>query len=256
MSAGSTLTEVDLLKDLPDGLRSELLGTYSEILRNFREHRWEPAELDGGKLCEIVYTILRGYVDGSYPAAASKPRNMIAACAAFESAPMTFPRSVRIQIPRMLVALYEIRSNRSVAHVGGDVNPNHMDAVCVVEMSKWLMCELVRIFHAVSTEDATAAVDSLVERTLPLVWKVGENLRVLKPDMSMRDKTLVLLYQRSGSVDERELLRWVEHSNGTVFRQDIILVAHKGRLIEYDRARKTLQISPLGIRYVEEVILQ
>jgi len=74
--------------------------------------------------------------------------------------------------------------------------------------------------------------------------------------MSMRDKTLVLLYQRSGFVEERELLRWVEHSNGTVFRQDVILVAHKGRLLEYDRGRKTVQISPLGRRYVEEVILQ
>lgn len=73
--------------------------------------------------------------------------------------------------------------------------------------------------------------------------------------MSMRDKTLVLLYQRSGSVDERELLHWVEHSNGTVFRRDVILVAHKEKLLEYDRVRKTVQISPLGVRYVEEFIL-
>ena len=41
---------------------------FNKILRNFRERRWEPAELDGGKLCEIVYSILRGHVDGSFPA--------------------------------------------------------------------------------------------------------------------------------------------------------------------------------------------
>ena len=121
MSAAPVLLEADLLKSLPAGLRSELLRTHSEILRNFRERRWEPAELDGGKLCEIVYTILRGHVDGSYAPAASKPRNMVAACAALENASTTFPRSIRIQVPRMLVALYEIRSNRSVeigrAHV-------------------------------------------------------------------------------------------------------------------------------------------
>lgn len=256
MSTASVQLETHLLKTLPAGLRSELLRTYSDILRNFRERRWEPAELDGGKLCEVVYTILKGYVDASYPLAASKPKSMIAACAALENAPTTFPRSIRIQIPRMLVALYEIRNSRSVAHVGGDVNPNHMDAVCVVEMSKWLMCELVRIFHSVSTEEATIAVDSLVERTLPVVWKVGENLRVLNPDLSMRDKTLVLLYQSTGSVDERQLLRWVEHSNGTVFRRDVILVAHKGKLIEYDPAKRTVQISPVGIRYVEEFLLK
>jgi hypothetical protein len=255
MSVASLTTETDLLKNLPTSLRSELLRTYSDILRNFRERRWEPAELDGGKLCEVIYTVLKGYVDANYPSAASKPKNMVAACAALENAPTTFPRSVRVQIPRMLVALYEIRNNRSVAHVGGDVDPNHMDAVCVVEMSKWLMCELVRIFHGVSTEEAAAAVDRLVERTLPVVWKVGENLRVLNPEMSMRDKTLVLLYQGRGSVDERELLRWVEHSNGTVFRREVVLLAHKEKLVEYDRVNKTVQISPLGVRYVEEVIL-
>lgn len=255
MSTTSTLPEIDLLRDLPAGLRSELLRTYSDIVRNFRERRWEPAELDGGKLCEVVYTILRGHVDGTYPTAASKPRNMIVACAALENATTTFPRSVRIQIPRMLAALYEIRSNRSVAHVGGDVNPSHMDAVCVLEMSKWLMCELVRIFHGVSTEDATTAVDSLVERTLPVVWKVGKNFRVLSPDMSMKDKTLALLYQHSSPVDERDLFRWVEHSNATVFRRDVIRAAHKRKLLEYDAAGRTLQISPLGIRYVEESIL-
>lgn len=256
MSAGPVVSETHLLKSLPSGLRGELLSTYGAILRNFRERRWEPAELDGGKLCEIVHSILKGYVDGNYPPAAVKPRNMIAACAALENAPTTFPRSVRIQIPRMLVALYEIRSNRSVAHVGGDVNPNHMDAVCVVEISKWLMCELVRIFHGVSTEDATTAIDGLVERTVPVVWKVGENLRVLNPEMSMRDKALMLLYQHIGYVDERDLLRWVEHSNGTVFRREVVLAAHKEKMLEYDKGNRTVQISPLGIRYVEESLLE
>ena len=61
----------------------------------------------------------------------------------------------------MLIALCEVRNNRGVGHVGGDVDPNHMDAACVLEMSKWVMSELVRVFHDTSTEDATAAVDSL-----------------------------------------------------------------------------------------------
>jgi hypothetical protein len=255
MSTTVLLTKADLLKGVPAGLRGQLLQTYSDIVRNFRERRWEPAELDGGKLCEVVYTIIRGYADSNYPQAASKPRSMTQACAALENASPALPRSVRVQIPRMLIALYEIRSNRSVAHVGGDINPNHMDAVCVLEISKWLMCELIRVFHAVGTEEASAAVDSVVERTIPVVWKVGGNLRVLSPDMSMKDKAVVLLYQFVGPVQERDLLRWVEHSNGTVFRRDVILVAHKAKLIEYDSTARTVQISPLGVRYVEDFIL-
>ncbi len=248
--------EAALLGRLPERLRSELLSAYAEILRNFRERRWEPAELNGGKLCEVAYSILKGHVEGVYPKKSSKPNNMVDSCRALEKAPAAFPRSVRIQVPRMLVALYEVRNNRGVGHVGGDVDPNHMDAACVLEMSKWVMSELVRVFHHVTTEAATAAVDTLVERTLPVVWKVGDNLRVLDSAFSMKDKAMVLLYHSQGAVGEFELLRWVEHSNASVFRRDVIRRAHKGKLVEYDPIGKTIEISPKGIEYVERVLLK
>jgi len=256
VSSSPPLLEAELLGGLPVGLKNELLAAYAEISRNFRERRWEPAELNGGKLCEVVYSILKGHVEGKYPQKSSKPKNMVDACRALEQASATFPRSVRIQIPRMLVALYEVRNNRGVGHVGGDVDPNHMDAASVLEMSKWVMSELVRIFHDVTTENAAAAVDALVERTLPVVWKVGTNLRVLVPAMSMKDKALLLLYHSRGAVREDELLRWVEHSNASVFRRDVIRRAHKAKLVEYNPARSTVEISPLGIEYVERSLLE
>jgi hypothetical protein len=121
---------------LPVSLRDELLKAFGEIVKNFRERRWEPAELNGGKLCEVVHGILRGYIDGEYPTRAKKPKNMVDACRQLEQDGASAPRSIQIQIPRMLVALYEIRNNRNVGLVGGDVDPNHMDAVCVLQMSK------------------------------------------------------------------------------------------------------------------------
>jgi hypothetical protein len=232
-----------------------LLSSYQAILKNFREGRWEPSELNGGKLCEIVHTILRGHVDGNYPDKATKPRDMVAACRALESADVKFARSVRIQIPRMLVALYEIRNNRGVGHVGGDVNPNHMDAVCVLSISKWVMGELVRLFHDVPVDEAAGVVDALADRTLPLVWTVGGNLRVLDPDMRAKQKALVLLYHSTTSVKEEDLVRWVEHSNLTVFRRDVLKVAHREKLLEYDAVKKTAEISPRGIQYVETIVL-
>lgn len=255
MSAEAPLLEKSLLAALPDSLRAELLAAYSDITRNFREQRWEPSELNGGKLCEVVYSILKGHVDRTYPVNASKPSNMVDACRALEGAGATFPRSVRVQIPRMLVALYEVRNNRGVGHVGGDVNPNHMDAVCVLEMSKWVMAELVRVLHDVSTETATATVDALVDRTVPSVWSVGDNLRVLAPAMSMKDKMMTLLYHSRGCVAGADLCRWVEHSNASVFRRDIIRRAHKSKLVEYDSVKMTVEISPLGIAYVEKNLL-
>lgn len=74
------------------------------------------------------------------PSRPQKLRNMVNACRGLETADdSVFPRSVRIQIPRMLIALNEIRNNRGAGHVGGDVNPNEMDSRVVLEMSKWIM---------------------------------------------------------------------------------------------------------------------
>ena len=92
MSA-STLKRAAVLGAIPPGLRDPLVEEFNKILRNFRERRWEPTELNGGKLCEIVYSILAGHVDGSFPASPSKPRNMYDACKRLEQA-VGFPRSV------------------------------------------------------------------------------------------------------------------------------------------------------------------
>jgi len=244
-----------VLGGLPTGLRRDLVDTYNRILRNYRERRWEPSELSGGKLCEVVYCILRGHADGKLPAKSSKPKNMVDACRELEKIDASkFPRSVRILIPRMLIALYEIRNNRGVGHVGGDVDPNYMDATAVVAMSKWIVAELVRVFHDVSTEDASAVVDGIVEKSIPLIWEVNGRLRILNPNLTMRDKTLAILYQKSGPVAEADLVDWVEHSNSSVYRRDVLRKAHKEKLIEYDASKKAAAISPKGIQYVDERI--
>lgn len=252
------MSEIDpqLLSQIPESIREELFVAYIRILRNYRERRWEPSELNAGKLCEIVYTIIRGYVDGAIPNSASKPRNMVDACRQLEQLDTSqWPRSIRIQIPRMLIALYEIRNNRGVGHAGGDVDPNEMDATCVLQISKWLIAELIRLFHAVDTEVAASAVSSIVQRNLPIVWKVGSRLRVLDTSLTYREKTLVLLYHASTIVSESDLLDWVEHSNPSSFRRDILRKAHKDRLLEYDESARTVQLSPKGISFVEQSIL-
>ena len=82
MDIDSTIN-ISLLATIPETLRNELLAAYSEIIVNYRERRWEPSELNGGKLCEAVYSILRGYIDNSYPSRSMKPTNMLDALVIF-----------------------------------------------------------------------------------------------------------------------------------------------------------------------------
>lgn len=254
MSEPTPLVPEDVFSDLPKPLRTELLDSFGKIVQNYSERRWEPAELNGGKLCEVAYSIVRGMADGKYPPRASKPRNMVQACQQLEQE-TSQPRSVRIQIPRMVVALYEVRNNRNVGHVGGDVDPNHMDAVCVLQMSKWIVAELVRVMHHRPVDEAAEIVDALVERETPLIWKVGGKLRVLDTKLSMKEKALVLLHSTAGPMADTDIIDFIEHSNASVFRRDVLRPAHKARLIEYDEGSGNVTISPLGIELVEELLV-
>ncbi len=241
-----------LLEAIPSGLRIPLIEKYNKILQNYIEKRWEPSELNGGKFCEIVYTIIKGYIEGSFPSSPEKPRNMVDACNSLErTSASKSPRSVRIQIPRMLIALYEIRNNRGVGHIGGDVDPNYMDSVCVLQMCKWIMAELIRIFHDVDIKTANEAVDTLVERTIPIVWEVDGKIRVLDTNLGMKEKTLLILYYKIKSVPESDIFSWVEYSNLSMFRRTVLRKLHKMKFIEYNEETKMITISPKGVEYIE-----
>jgi len=248
-----TLAPSDALKVLPAGLRKDLLDAFNEIVGNYGQRRWEPAALNGGKLCEAVYTIIRGKADGAYPSRSSKPKNMVNACLAMEHE-VAQSRAVRIQIPRMLVALYEIRNNRGVGHAGGEIDPNEMDATAVLYMSKWLMADLVRILHTLTTTEAADVVEALAERQIGLVWRYEDKKRVLKAGLTWKQSTLLLLLSETGDTTESDLLWWVEHKNAAVFRRDILRPGHRDRLWEYDESRHIVRLLPPGIEAAEKIV--
>ncbi|MBI1237174.1 MAG: hypothetical protein GC188_10875 [Alphaproteobacteria bacterium] len=248
-------TRSDLLPTLPAKLRDELFDTFDEIERNFRECRWEPSELNGGKLCEVTYSILKGHLDGSIPEKAVKPRNMAQACRELECYPSDFPKSVRVQLPRILVALYEIRNNRNVGHIGGDVDPNYMDAMCVLHMAKWVLCELIRIFHQLSIDEARLVVEATSQRSVPVVWQIDDRLRVLRPSMTFKDKVLALLYSKPGGIEAADLFIHVEHKHKSNFLRDVLQKLHDRSLIDFNRSTGKCIISPIGILDVENRLL-
>lgn len=252
------MTEQDILggealSALPSRLRTQLLGAFREIIVSFREGRWEPAELNGGKLCEAVYSVINGLVDGAFPNEAGKPPNMVDACRALEKV-TSAAHSVRVTIPRAIVALYDVRNNRGVGHVGGDVDPNHMDAVYVVYVAKWMMSELVRLLHDLDTATATKIVEQLVERETPLVWEVAGTRRVLASGMGRRDSALLLMYHEHNVVRDSDLLKWLEGTHLGNFKRDVIHPEHAIGRVHYDEATGLVHLSPLGVRHVETVM--
>lgn len=239
---------------VPKPILNKLEISYNEIKRNFREGRYEPSELNGAKFCEAVYRLLEWHTSGAYTQFGSKIRDFGRAVKKFENL-SDFPDSVRFHIPKILDALYGIRNKRGVGHLGGDVDPNHMDAIFVVSASDWVMAELVRLFHGLSTAEAQKLVESLVTKQIPIIWQVGSIKRVLDVNLSYKDKALAILYnEHPRSIGDSQIFAWVEHSNVGVFKRDILRPCHKARLIEYDEGTGEITLSPLGLKYVEETI--
>lgn len=241
----------DAFNAIPPTLVDDLLEAYRQVVKNYAEHRWEPSELNGGKLCEAAHTILVGYFAGAYPVRARKPTNMVDACKQLEA--QAGPRAARIQIPRMIMALYEIRNNRGVGHAGGDVDPNHMDATTVVYMSKWVVAELVRLLHGLTTDEATGLVDALVEREIALVWKSGEKRRVLAAGLTLKKGTLLLL-AGVAEATEADLFSWLEQRRASDYRDRVLRPMHKARLIEFDEKAGAITLLPPGVEAAEALI--
>jgi len=249
-----------LLSGIPDSLRNPLLQSYQAIVTNYIEHRWEPAELNGGKFCEVVFTILDGSISGIFASKPSKPRDMVTACRGLESKPsnqsLIGDESLRVLIPKILLPLYEIRNKRGVGHAGGDVDPNYLDATAVYGMSSWILAELIRIFHKVSAQEAHEVVSVIIERKCSLIWEIDGVRRVLDPTMSAKDKALVLLYGLPSWVSEKDLCSWVEYSSIGMFRQRALKPLHDKKLIEHDKKNARVHISPLGVKDVEQRLLK
>lgn len=242
-----------VLASLPAGLRDPLLEEYRHIIQNYMERKWLPSELSGGRFCEIIYTIMDGYAKKSYAQAPIKPNNFKNSCSQLENN-VGIPRSFQILIPRMLPVLYEIRNNRGVGHVGGDVNPNHMDATAVVGMVNWIMAELVRIFHQLVVDEAQKVVDLLVERRIPVVWQVGEIKRVLDTSLKLQDQVLLLICSCPTPTTTDDLFNWTGYKDRTYFYR-LLRTLHKNRMIELAADEKSVEILPPGAKYIDETLI-
>jgi len=173
-----------VLAGLPKALRDTLLESFQEIMSNYLERRWEPSELNGGKFCEVVYSIITRRLKGSFPTSASKPANMRAACRALESEPpdasRVGDRSLGCSSRACSGPLRGPQQPRCRARGRRRERQSHGRRVRAGDGS-WVLAELVRIFHGATTEEAREIIDALVERKTPAIWEVEGVKRVLDP---------------------------------------------------------------------------
>jgi hypothetical protein len=128
-----------------------------------------------------------------------------------------------------------------------------MDSSAVLAMASWIMGELIRVFHGISTDEAQAIVDSLAERRLPLVWKSGDVRRVLNPDLPLKDQILLLVSSIPKRVKTDDLFIWTGYKKRAYFNR-LLRQLHGQRLIEFHEASAEVEMLPPGNEYVTSLL--
>jgi hypothetical protein len=246
------------LKKIPSKFRQRTIKHFSELKQNLLEERFGAVGIDAGKLCEIVLRLLQEEITQTHIPFGKSIGNFADECRKLITASNTStPESLRTVVPRALIFIYTIRNKRGIGHVGGDIDANRIDASVIAHACDWVICELIRVYHNLSLEEAQDLVDSLAQRNLPDIWHVAGKKRVLRNDLNTKQQVLLLCYQEpESSVPAEDLCLWVEYSSLSMFKTRVLVPLHKERKIEFDAETEMVILSPIGIREIENDVLR
>ncbi|MCW5896354.1 MAG: hypothetical protein KIT50_12200 [Bacteroidetes bacterium] len=246
------------LATVPATFRDKIVQSYLDLKQRHKEARYDSAGLAAGKFCESVLRLLQQLLTGSYTPFGQQIQNFADECRKLVQVPKTVGNeSQRTILPRAIVFLYTLRNKRGIGHVGGDVDANPIDSVTIARTADWIMCELIRIHHGLSLEEAQAIVDTISARDIPTIWEVAGKKRVLQKGLEYKEQVLLLLYQDTqNGVLVEDLFDWTEYSNPVTFKKSVLQPLHDQRVIEYDKESEIVYISPVGNKEVEDKILK
>jgi len=245
---------VELKKNITPILIDALLEAYKEVKENFYLEKFEPSELNGGKMveaCVRILEILTGAATHT-PLGANQIRNMIQKLQSFEQKDATlYHESYRLHIPRVLISIYNLRNRRGVGHLAHDVKSNIMDAIYILNACNWVLAELLRLNHTITLDEAQRTVDALVERPDLSVYKFKNLSRSLKTNLTRKEQVLLILASHHPNVlTDEYLFKSIEPPNKANFKRDVLKLLHSERLIEYDNENNCM-ILPNGFKYIE-----
>jgi len=246
----------DALSVLPKKLRKQLISYYMEMKTAYLCGNYDTCGVRAGKFSEILIRCLQQLIEGHYSPLADR-LDVYKESQRLGRLPKSDDNeSLRLLIPRAIGFLYTLRNKRGFAHAGEALDSEPIDASICAHIAGWCLCELIRVVHGLTLEDAQALVNMISEREIPYVWSTGGKKRILREGLSYRDQTLLLLYAEGNIfISVKDIFDWVEYSRLDNFRARILKPLHQIRLIEWNKDKDTVTISPTGIKEVEDRIL-
>lgn len=248
----------EALSGIPATIRKHIISSYIELKTALSQGRHDAAGMCAGKLCEASIRLLQERATGKHTAFGTKIANFADECRTIITCTKAtgITDSEKQVLPRALVFLYTMRNTRGIGHIGGDVDANSIDAAMMGRTADWIVCELIRIHHKLSLEEAQDLIEALAIRQLPDVWEVAGKKRVLREGLKAKEQALLLLYSsQESAVLTEDLISWIEYSNAGVFKRTVLAPLHSARYVEWDKDSDSVTLSPKGAKLVEETLL-
>jgi hypothetical protein len=251
-----TLNEIE--KRLLDaGLHEQsvkrMLNHYKEMNLCYGSGKFQECGLHMGKFCENVGNIIIKELGGQVHA--SPQLNNILTEIDNLNNNTTVDKMIRVTIPRFLRAAYDLRSQRDAVHTNLETPVSHADAHAGVNLSRWILAELIRVYgSAKHIDEAAALIESLTRQVSPYIDDYEGRRLIMSNKLSVSQEILVHLYNwPAGGLDVSLLNQWIPKVNMNHIRTSVRQLQYK-RLVHYDG--QNAKITPLGVKEVENILNQ
>jgi hypothetical protein len=231
-------------------LVDELLTAHQEAKRNFLLGGLRLSAVEGGRFCEAALRMLQQATTTSFTNLNQKLDTDKLITQLANTPKGACSESIRLNIPRAIRVVYDIRNNRNAAHLADGIDPNLQDATLVISNLDWMLAEFVRQYHAVSAAEAQRIIDGLVARMVPAIQEFSRFLKILNPKLKPAEFILLLLYERgSTGASYDELQKWVRPAMRANLRRTLGRLVHISAFAHDDGKR--IFITKRGMSEVE-----
>jgi hypothetical protein len=245
----------ELAKIVDPSFASAIVDSYVEMQQRFFAGDWQPAELDGGRLCEAVsralYQLDSGVVThGELPGVLcdwledfNKKRTHNLA----DGDRRHFCKAIRM--------VYKFRSDRGPVHISPEYTANEMDSILMLHAGKWMFAEFLRLAWNKDRKIIAETIADLIQLEHPLIHEVDGTPLILDHNVSAPEEVLLLLNHADGhKLQKDELTRQAKNNTDSSVSVAISRLM-KSNEIRANGTPGEVSITPKGQKRVIEKII-
>jgi hypothetical protein len=232
-------------------LAEQMFDEFISLERRYVLREWEPATLDGGQFAEVTSRLIY-HQDSSN----LNRRKSVHDCLSYieysnNSNPHHFPeRKASLHLAKVIRTIYKFRSDRGAVHIDPDYTANHLYSKLVLENSRWVLSEILRIFWTADRSLVAKAIRQIVQYDVPCIGVFEGKPLVQRTDCTPEEEVLILLHHAGEQgLSRNDLGRFVMKSPSTITHAIDRLVSPRLRQI-VKLANGNYRLTDPGVRRV------